>query len=66
MRTGGASGFLAERLEEGGEVKVFIEHNDNFSNLSEFLGLMDGWKVNMKIDVWPGIPLVFNLTQPEN
>ncbi|GHG04161.1 assimilatory sulfite reductase (NADPH) flavoprotein subunit [Thalassotalea marina] len=29
-RTGGASGFLAKRLEEGGEVKVFIEHNDNF------------------------------------
>ncbi|MGU3525030.1 NADPH-dependent assimilatory sulfite reductase flavoprotein subunit [Enterobacteriaceae bacterium C23F] len=29
-RTGGASSFLADRLEEGGEVRVFIEHNDNF------------------------------------
>ena len=29
-RMGGASGFLAKRLQEGGEVKVFIEHNDNF------------------------------------
>ncbi|GLX78943.1 sulfite reductase [NADPH] flavoprotein alpha-component [Thalassotalea insulae] len=29
-RSGGASGFLGKRLEEGGEVKVFIEHNDNF------------------------------------
>ncbi len=28
-RSGGASGFL-QRLEEGGEVEVFIEHNDNF------------------------------------
>ena len=27
---GGASGFLAERLEEGGKVRVFVEHNDNF------------------------------------
>ncbi|TAA47092.1 MULTISPECIES: assimilatory sulfite reductase (NADPH) flavoprotein subunit [Corallincola] len=27
---GGASGFLAERLEEGGDVKVFIENNDHF------------------------------------
>jgi len=27
---GGASGFLAERLEEGAQVKVFVEHNDNF------------------------------------
>lgn len=27
---GGASGFLATRLEEGGEVKVFLENNDNF------------------------------------
>ena len=29
-RTGGASGFLAERLEEGQKVRVFVEHNDNF------------------------------------
>ena len=29
-RSGGASSFLGKRLEEGGEVKVFIEHNDNF------------------------------------
>lgn len=29
-RTGGASGFLADQLEEEGEVRVFIEHNDNF------------------------------------
>ena len=27
---GGASGFLAERLDEGAVVKVFVEHNDNF------------------------------------
>lgn len=29
-RTGGASSFLADRVEEEGEVRVFIEHNDNF------------------------------------
>lgn len=29
-RSGGASGFLADRLEEDGQVRVFIEHNDNF------------------------------------
>ena len=29
-RAGGASSFLADRLEEEGEVRVFIEHNDNF------------------------------------
>ena len=29
-RQGGASGFLANGIEEGGEVKVFVEHNDNF------------------------------------
>jgi sulfite reductase (NADPH) flavoprotein alpha-component len=29
-RTGGASGYLADRLQEDGEVKVFIGHNDNF------------------------------------
>lgn len=30
VRTGGASGFLSGGIEEGGSVKVFIEHNDNF------------------------------------
>jgi sulfite reductase (NADPH) flavoprotein alpha-component len=30
LRTGGASGFLANRLEEGQKVRVFVEHNDNF------------------------------------
>ncbi|CAI1823768.1 Sulfite reductase [NADPH] flavoprotein alpha-component [Serratia quinivorans] len=29
-RSGGASSFLADRLEEDGDVRVFIEHNDNF------------------------------------
>ncbi|EOY8497852.1 TPA: NADPH-dependent assimilatory sulfite reductase flavoprotein subunit [Providencia stuartii] len=29
-RTGGASGFLADRLKEGDELRIFIEHNDNF------------------------------------
>ncbi|WP_024871232.1 assimilatory sulfite reductase (NADPH) flavoprotein subunit [Tolumonas lignilytica] len=30
VRSGGASSFLADRVLEGGEVRVFIEHNDNF------------------------------------
>lgn len=29
-RQGGASSFLGQRLEEGDELKVFIEHNNNF------------------------------------
>lgn len=29
-RTGGASGYLADRLEEDTAIRVFIEHNDNF------------------------------------
>ncbi len=29
-RLGGASGFLTQNLAEGEEVKVFVEHNDNF------------------------------------
>jgi len=30
LRLGGASSFLTQHLDEGGTVKVFIEHNDNF------------------------------------
>jgi len=30
VRHGGASGFLAQRLQEGSQVKVFIENNHNF------------------------------------
>ncbi|WBK53504.1 NADPH-dependent assimilatory sulfite reductase flavoprotein subunit [Klebsiella michiganensis] len=29
-RAGGASSFLADPVEEDGEVRIFIEHNDNF------------------------------------
>ncbi len=29
-RAGGASSFLGKRLVEGGEVKVYVAHNDNF------------------------------------
>ena len=29
-RAGGASSFLADRVEEDGAVRIFIEHNDNF------------------------------------
>lgn len=29
-RSGGASGYLADRLEVDGDIRVFIEHNDNF------------------------------------
>ncbi len=29
-RTGGASGYLADRLEVEDDIRVFIEHNDNF------------------------------------
>lgn len=34
-RTGGASGFLADRLGEGDELRIFIEHNENFRLPSE-------------------------------
>ena len=29
-RSGAASSFLADRVEEDGQVRVFVEHNDNF------------------------------------
>ncbi|WP_424405937.1 assimilatory sulfite reductase (NADPH) flavoprotein subunit [Pasteurella sp. PK-2025] len=30
VRSGGASSYLADRVEEDGKVRVFVEHNDNF------------------------------------
>lgn len=30
VRSGGASSYLADRVEEDGTVRVFVEHNDNF------------------------------------
>ncbi|WGE89375.1 assimilatory sulfite reductase (NADPH) flavoprotein subunit [Actinobacillus arthritidis] len=30
VRAGGASSYLADRVEEDGQVRIFIEHNDNF------------------------------------
>lgn len=30
VRSGGASSYLADRLAEGSQLRVFVEHNDNF------------------------------------
>ncbi len=30
LRSGGASSYLADRLAEGSQLRVFVEHNDNF------------------------------------
>ncbi|MFM4943062.1 assimilatory sulfite reductase (NADPH) flavoprotein subunit [Aeromonas bivalvium] len=30
VRSGAASSYLADRLDDGAEVRVFVEHNDNF------------------------------------
>ena len=34
-RSGAASSFLADRVEEDGAVRVFVEHNDNFSSAND-------------------------------
>ncbi|MFT6732880.1 MAG: hypothetical protein ACJAS9_001065 [Polaribacter sp.] len=47
-------------------VKIDLGSNTNFSNLSEFNNLMNDWNINMEIDVWPGIPFVFNLAKTKH
>lgn len=44
-------------------IKINLGSNTDFSNLSDFSYLMDGWNVDMEIDIWPGIPFIFNLTK---
>jgi len=44
-------------------IKINLGSNTDFSNLSDFNNLMNDWKINVEIDIWPGIPFVFNLKQ---
>ena len=65
-RAGGASSFLADRVEEEGEVRVFIEHNDNFHQRQQCftagkrgvilnnVGGVDGQFVSERSDEAPG------------
>ncbi len=48
------------------KIKINFGSNTDFSNLSNFNNLMNDWRVNMEIDIWPGIPFVFNLTKTKN
>ena len=45
------------------KIKINLGSNTEFSNLSEFNNLMNDWKINMEIDIWPGIPFIFNLRE---
>jgi len=45
------------------KIKINLGSNTDFSNLSDFNNLMNDWNINMEIDIWPGIPFIFNLKE---
>jgi len=50
---------------ENKRVTINLDSNSDFTKVSKFTELLDDWRVDVHLDVWPGIPFVFNIVEPE-
>lgn len=55
-------------LASGEKKRINLELNSNsdLSLLSELPQLLEGWRVDMYLDLWPGIPFILNLIDDNN
>jgi len=49
---------------ESQRIKIEWDSNSDLSQLSDFGNLLEDWRIDMHLQVWPGIPFVFNLVEP--
>jgi len=47
-------------------IKIQLDSNSDFSQLGTFGDLLEGWRIELSLQVWPGIPLIVNLLETEN
>ena len=46
-------------------IKIQLDSNSDLSQLGTLNNLLDGWRIDMSLQVWPGIPLIVNLLETE-
>ena len=46
-------------------IKIQLDSNSDLSKMNGLHNLSKGWRVNMHIELWPGIPLIINLIETE-
>ncbi len=49
---------------ESHRIKINLDANSDLSRVSNFASLLDDWRVDMHLQIWPGIPFIFNLVEP--
>lgn len=49
---------------ESQRIKIKWDSNSDLSQLSNFGNLLEDWRIDMHLQVWPGIPFVFNIIEP--
>jgi len=49
---------------ESRRITMKLDSNSDLSNVSNFANILDGWRVDMHLQVSPGIPLIINVVSP--
>jgi len=49
---------------ENRRITINLDSNSDLSKVSKFTELLDDWRVDIHLQVWPGIPFVFNIVEP--
>lgn len=49
---------------ESRRVNIKLDSNSNLSQVSNFTNLLNDWRVDLHLQVWPGIPFVINIMEP--
>jgi len=49
---------------ENKRISFNMDTHSDFSKVSDFVDILDDWRVDIHLQVWPGIPFVFNIVEP--
>ena len=49
---------------ESRSVKIKVDSNSDLSRMSNFKNILEDWRVDLHLQIWPGIPFVINIVEP--
>ncbi len=57
------NGFEIPAGEER-RVKILLDSDSDLSKVSNFANLLEDWRIDMHLQIWPGIPFILNIVEP--
>jgi len=49
--------------EENRKIAIKLDSDSDMSKLSQFNNILENWRIDMEIKVWPGLPFVINIME---